>query len=32
MQVSIYSDVVADPPEAVVEAAAGFARSRAPNW
>jgi alcohol dehydrogenase len=28
MQVSVYSDVVADPPEAVVEAAAGFARQQ----
>jgi alcohol dehydrogenase len=28
MQVSIYSDVVADPPEAVVHAAAGFARQQ----
>jgi alcohol dehydrogenase len=29
MQVETYSDVVADPPEAVVEAAAGFARQQA---
>jgi alcohol dehydrogenase class IV len=28
MQVSIYSEVVADPPEAVVQAAAGFARKQ----
>jgi alcohol dehydrogenase len=28
MQVSVYSDVVADPPEAVVQAAAGFARKQ----
>jgi alcohol dehydrogenase len=28
MQVSIYSDVIADPPEAVVHAAAGFARQQ----
>jgi alcohol dehydrogenase len=28
MQVSVYSDVVADPPDAVVQAAAGFARKQ----